>query len=79
MPFFVEPWTNTFKRLIPPLAVVVAATLGVGLWVLPRTRWHELVTQAAASMTYWENVRLAEVAADYFADDHALASPFQHL
>ena len=79
MPFFVERWANTFKRLIPPLAVVVAVTLGAGLWVLPRTRWHELVTQAFASMTYWENVRLAEVAADYFADDHALASPFQHL
>ena len=79
VPFFVERWANTFKRLIPPLAVVVAATLGAGFWILPKSRWHELVTQAFASMTYWENIRLADVSADYFADDHALASPFQHL
>lgn len=79
MPFFVERWANTFKRLLPPLTVVVLATLGASFWLLPATRWREMVTQSFASLTYWENVRLAQVAADYFASDHALSSPLQHL
>ena len=79
MPFFLERWANTFKRLLPPLVVVVLTTLGASFLILPMTRWRELVTQAFASVTYWENWRLVEVSADYYANDHALSSPFQHL
>lgn len=79
MPFFLERWANTFKRLLPPLVVTVIATLGAGFLLLPVTRWKEIITQAFASLTYWENIRLSQVAADYFAQDSALASPFQHL
>lgn len=79
MPFFVERWANTFKRLLPPLAIVVLATLGASFLLLPANRWREMVVQSFASLTYWENFRLAEVAADYFASDHALSSPLQHL
>lgn len=79
MPFFLERWANTFKRLLPPLVVVVLATLAASFVILPATRWKEMVTQAFASLTYWQNWRLVEVSADYYAGDHALASPFQHL
>ena len=79
MPFFVERWANTFKRLLPPLVVVVLATLGTTFLLLPQTRWREMIIQSFASITYWENIRLSQVAADYFASDHALSSPLQHL
>ncbi len=79
MPFFVERWGNTFKRLLPPLVLVVLATLSASLVILPAARWREITIQSFASITYWENWRLAAVSADYYADDHALSSPLQHL
>lgn len=79
MPFFVERWGHTFKRLLPPLVIVVLATLVASLLLLPGERWRETTIQSFASITYWENWRLVEVAADYYANDHALSSPLQHL
>lgn len=70
---------HSLKRLTPPLVVVVLAAVGGGLLVLPRSRWPELLNQGIASITYWQNWRLAAVSADYFADNHALASPLMHL
>ena len=79
MPFFAERWANTFKRLLPPLVVTVLATLGASALILPQTRWDELITQGVASVTYWQNWRLAVVSADYFAANRGAASPLQHL
>lgn len=78
-PWFVERWLNTFKRLLPPLVITVLATVALALLVLPRTRWMEIMMQGTASVTYWQNWRLAAVSADYFAHDHSGASPLQHL
>ncbi|WP_164996635.1 acyltransferase family protein [Actinomyces minihominis] len=79
MPFFIERWGNTFKRLLPPLVVTVLATLGASFLILPATRWYETTVQSFASLTYWENWRLVQVASDYYANDHGLSSPLQHL
>lgn len=79
MPFFLERWANTFKRLLPPLVVVVLGTLVASYQFLPQWRWREILTQALASVTYWQNWRLVEVSADYYAGDHSSASPLQHL
>ncbi|MFC2641905.1 MAG: acyltransferase family protein, partial [Propionibacterium acidifaciens] len=79
MPFFAERWANTFKRLLPPLVVTVLATLGASALILPQTRWDELITQGFASVTYWQNWRLAAVSANYFAANRGVASPLQHL
>lgn len=79
MPFFVERWLNTFKRLLPPMVVVVLLTVVFSALILPRTRWLETVTQGLASVVYLQNWRLVETSADYFASDHAQASPLQHL
>lgn len=79
MPRFLERWGNTFKRLLPPLVVTVLVTLGASLMILPVDRWKETTVQAFASITYWENWRLVEVAANYYANDSALSSPLQHL
>ncbi|WP_147385456.1 acyltransferase family protein, partial [Propionibacterium ruminifibrarum] len=53
--------------------------VAVSMVVLPRTRWGELITQGIASVTYWQNWRLAVVSADYFAANRGVASPLQHL
>lgn len=79
MPRFLERWANTFKRLLPPLVSVVLATVAASMAILPVNRWPELVTQAFASVTYWQNWRLVQVSADYYASDHGMASPLQHL
>ena len=41
MPFFLERWANTFKRLLPPLVVTVFATVIASFIILPRSRWVE--------------------------------------
>ena len=79
MPFFAERWAHTFKRLLPPLVTTVLATIVASMVILPRTRWNELITQGVASVTYWQNWRLAVVSADYFAANRGVASPLQHL
>ncbi len=79
MPFFIERWATTFKRLLPPLIMVVLATLWATVQFLPRTRWEEIFDQAFASLTYLQNWRLVEVSADYYAENSALSSPLQHL
>lgn len=78
-PPVLDRWLRTFKRLLPPLVVVTLATVAAGLVVLPATRSAGLVEDAVASVTYRQNWRLASQAADYFAENHALASPLQHL
>lgn len=72
-------WVHTFKRLLPPLVVTVLLTALASVWILPPSRQPENLIQAFASLTYWENWRLMAVATDYYAGDHSLASPFQHL
>ncbi len=78
-PFFLERWANTFKRLVPPLSIVVVLTVWASRVIMPPARFPEILAQGFASLTYWQNWRLVSVAADYYADDHALASPLQHL
>lgn len=79
MPFFVERWANTFKRLLPPLVATVLLTVVASLAILPPSRWLEILTQGIASITYWQNWRLVGVSADYYANNVGLASPLQHL
>ena len=79
MPVIWERWANTFKRLMPPLVIVVLATLFISFAILPPDRWRETTVQSFASITYWQNWRLVAVSTDYYANDHGLASPLQHL
>lgn len=79
MPSILERWATTFKRLLPPLAIVVVATLIASIFFLPPNRWQSMVTQSVASLTYWQNWLLSHISTDYFAQNHALSSPLQHL
>lgn len=72
-------WLHLFKRLLPAAVVVILAVLA-GTWlILPEGRWAEVLDQAWASLFYNQNWLLADTAVDYYAQDHAGASPLQHF
>jgi peptidoglycan/LPS O-acetylase OafA/YrhL len=72
-------WLHLLKRLLPAVVVVVLGVL-VGVWaVLPQSRWPDVLDQAWAALLYRQNWLLADSAVDYYAQDHAGASPLQHF
>jgi peptidoglycan/LPS O-acetylase OafA/YrhL len=72
-------WLHLFKRLLPAAVVVILGVLA-GTWlILPQSRWPMVLEQAWASLLYRQNWLLADTAVDYYARDHAAASPLQHF
>ncbi|TLM75813.1 acyltransferase family protein [Pseudarthrobacter sp. NamB4] len=72
-------WLHLFKRLLPAAVVVILGILA-GTWlILPQNRWPQVLDQAWASLLYVQNWLLADTAVDYYAQDHAGASPLQHF
>ena len=72
-------WLHLFKRLLPAAVVVILGVLA-GTWlILPQSRWPDVLDQAWASLLYRQNWLLADTAVDYYAQDHAGASPLQHF
>lgn len=72
-------WLHLFKRLLPAAVVVILGVLA-GTWlILPQGRWPQVLDQAWASLLYSQNWLLADTAVDYYAQDHAVASPLQHF
>ncbi|MCU7729291.1 acyltransferase [Actinoplanes sp. KI2] len=63
-------------RLLPLSTLVAALTLGVAWWWLPPARIADVGADALGAASYSINVRLAQVATDYFATTDP--SPFQH-
>ncbi|MGO4186787.1 acyltransferase family protein [Pseudarthrobacter sp. TAF60_1] len=75
----VRHWLHLFKRLLPAAVVVILGVLA-GTWlILPQSRWPMVLEQAWASLLYRQNWLLADTAVDYYAQDHASASPLQHF
>jgi len=75
----VRHWLHLFKRLLPAAVVVLLGVLA-GTWlILPQSRWPDILDQAWASVLYRQNWLLANTAVDYYAQDHATASPLQHF
>jgi peptidoglycan/LPS O-acetylase OafA/YrhL len=72
-------WIHTFRRLLPAAVVTIAGTVVAALVFLPGTRWAGVLEQAWASLAYVENFVLQREAVDYYAGNHATASPFQHF
>lgn len=72
-------WGRTFKRLLPPTAVVVLATLAGVRLVLPADRWMPAITDALGSILHVENWVLIRRGVDYYASDDSLTTPFQHF
>ncbi|MCH8562491.1 acyltransferase [Nesterenkonia sp. YGD6] len=66
------------RRLLPPAAVVISATLIVGHLLLPSTRHEQLWGEARASFFYFENIELINSQLAYGAAGPD-TSPFQHF
>ncbi|MFE4195290.1 acyltransferase family protein [Paenarthrobacter sp. NPDC056912] len=75
----VRHWLHLFWRLLPAVVVVLLGTLAATYFIIPRTRWIEIVSQAWASLFYYENWLLQRQVVNYYAADHSLASPMQHF
>lgn len=75
----VKHWLHLFRRLLPAATVVIAATLLATFLFVPKTRWLGIIEQGWASLFYVQNWLLKAQAVDYYAEDHSLASPFQHF
>lgn len=72
-------WLHLFKRLLPAAVVVILGVLA-GTWlILPQGRWPQVLNEAWASLFYNQNWLLADLSVDYYAQDHAGASPLQHF
>ncbi|MEO8282339.1 MAG: acyltransferase family protein, partial [Pseudarthrobacter sp.] len=75
----IRHWLHLFKRLLPAAVVVILGVLA-GTWlILPQNRWPLVLEQAWASLLYRQNWLLADNAVDYYAQDHASASPLRHF
>ena len=72
-------WLHLLKRLLPAVVVVILGVLAGTRLVLPESRWPDVLDQAWASLLYRQNWLLADTAVDYYAQDHAGASPLQHF
>src|SRR5699024_6596660 len=72
-------WGRTFKRLLPPTAVVVLATLAGVRLVLPPEGWMTALTDAIGSLLHVENWVLIARGVDYYAAEEAGPSAFQHF
>ena len=70
-------YVRRVRRILPAASLVVVATAGLGLAVLPELRWHDLTREGTASLLYVQNWVLAADSVDYLAQGVA-PSPFQH-
>ncbi|MEE6280557.1 acyltransferase family protein [Georgenia sunbinii] len=66
------------RRILVPAAVVLAATLLIGLLISPVTKHNQLWAEARASLLYYENVELISSQLAYGAAGPE-TSPFQHF
>ncbi|WP_415854334.1 acyltransferase family protein [Sinomonas sp. G460-2] len=75
----VKHWLHVFRRLMPAAVVTIAGTIAATVLFLPATRWSAVLQQGFASLAYAENWLLQSDAVNYYAQNHELASPFQHF
>lgn len=70
-------WGRMLKRLLPAALTVLAASMVLGVLILPQDRWLQTIKEVIASALYFENWQLAADSVDYFAK-HNTASVAQH-
>lgn len=72
------PFWRTARRLLPALAVVLAAIYAGIRWLTPEIMSNDLAKQFTAAVLYYQNYELASQNLDYAAAG-AETSPLQHL
>lgn len=74
----VQSVIRIIRRLFPPLAIVVAATLVAAILTMNKLVWVQMAKDAVAALGYFINWQLAFSGRDYVAIQTTV-SPFQHL
>ncbi|MGO1276375.1 MAG: SGNH hydrolase domain-containing protein [Corynebacterium variabile] len=74
----IQSVVRLLRRLYPALLVVVTVTLAAGFAVYARARWAQTAEDAAASLTYRQNLHLADQGQDYAAVGRDV-SLYQHI
>ncbi|MGN7188996.1 acyltransferase family protein [Microbacterium enclense] len=72
-------WLRRFAQLLPAAALTITAVLAFASMALPSPQWRAVWDQSWASLTYWQNVALADASVDYYARDEVFPSPLQHF
>lgn len=67
------------RRLLPMMSVVLVSVLGAAAVLVPPLRWRSMFDQAIASITFRQNLALADLAVDYYANNRAQAPVLQHF
>ncbi|MCC5854526.1 MAG: acyltransferase [Idiomarina sp.] len=71
-------WGRIARRVLPSVTLVLLATIGMALAVMPIIFWKELVVEVFASSLHLQNIQLIRSSADYLARDIP-PSPVQHF
>ena len=71
-------WSRRALRLLPPVVVVILATLGGVVLFVSAGQWKQLAHEAVTSMLYVQNWQLIGESTDYL-DAQRAVSPFQHF
>ena len=69
---------NVLRRVVPSAVIVIAATIGLTILLLPSSTWTSQMKHALASTLFAENLWLAREQTDYLAQG-APPSPFQQF
>ena len=65
------------RRLFPISLIVIITSIIFSYLLLPQIQWKQIISEAFASIFYFQNWELANNAVDYLAKNNE-ASPFQH-
>lgn len=72
-------WLHVFQRLLPVATVTIAGTTIASFFILPPSRWADMLADAKGSLFYYQNWHLAFNSVDYYAQNAASKTPFQHF
>lgn len=72
-------WVHVFKRIMPLVAIIVAASLVTTRFMLSPAQWSSIMHEAYSVIFYYENWFSIFNAVDYYAADSGAASPFRHF
>lgn len=75
---FARYFGRLFRRIFVPAAIVIAATVAIGMVIFPFTQHSQIWTEALASLLYFENVELIRTHLAYEAAAQDI-SLFQHF
>lgn len=72
-------WLHVFQRLLPVATVTIAGTTIASFFILSPSRWADMLADAKGSLFYYQNWHLAFNSVDYYAQNAASKTPFQHF